>query len=169
MRRLVRVIDSISGYSGGFAKYLVYLLILVVVYDVVMRYVFNNPPMWAFDTAVMLGGTIYVLAWSFTHLHHGHVRVDVIYANLSPRKKAIIDATGTLLLLFPLIALLIHESFCWMWRAWAINEIFMETYWYPPIAPFRSVVLVGFCLFFLQAIPHFIRDLYFSVKNKPYD
>lgn len=169
MRRIVRVIDSTIRYIGETEKWLCFALILVVVYDVIMRYVFNNPPMWAFDTSIMLGGTIYVLAWSFTHLYRGHVRVDVIYANLSPRKKAIIDAAGTLFLLFPLIALLIRESFRWMWRAWTIKEVFMITYWYPPAAPFRSVVFIGFCLLFLQAIPQFIRDFYFSVKNKPYD
>ena len=169
MRKLVRFIDAVSGYTGGFAKWLAFALILVVVYDVVMRYVFNAPPMWAYDIAIMLGGTIYVLAWAYTHRYRGHVRVDVIYANLSPRTKAIIDATGTLFLLFPLLALLIQESFSFTWRAWKIGEIFRETYWYPPLAPFRTVVLIGFCLFTLQAVAQFIRDLYFSVKNKPYD
>lgn len=169
MRKLLRVIDAVSGYTGGLTKWLCYALILVVVYDVIMRYVFNDPPMWAFDTAVMLGGTIYVLAWAYTHRHRGHVRVDVIYANLSPRKKAIIDAGGTLLLLFPLLALIIHESFRWMLRAWVIHERFMETYWYPPVAPFRTIVMLGFCLLFLQGVAEFVRNLYFSVKNKPYD
>lgn len=169
MRKLVRFIDAISGYTGGFAKWLAFALILVVVYDVIMRYVFNAPPEWAYDSAIMLGGTIYVLAWAYTHRYRGHVRVDIIYANLSPRGKAIIDAAGTLFLLFPLLALLIEESFSFMWRAWKIGEIFRETYFYPPAAPFRTMVWIGFCLFTIQAIAQFIRDLYFAVKNKPYD
>jgi len=169
MRKLVRIIDAISGYTGGFAKWLAYALILVVAYDVVMRYVFNAPPVWAYDMVIMIGGTIYVLAWAYTHRYHGHVRVDVIYTHLSPRTKAIIDAACTLVLLFPLLALLVHESFLWQWKAWEINERFMETYWYPPAAPFRTMVWIGFCLLSLQVIAHFIRDLYFSVKNKPYD
>ncbi|HEY82669.1 MAG TPA: TRAP transporter small permease subunit [Dehalococcoidia bacterium] len=169
MRKLVRIIDSISGYAGGFAKWLAYLLVLVVVYDVLMRYVFNAPPMWAYDSAVMLGGTIYVLAWAYTHRYRGHVRVDVIYTHLSPRTKAIIDAAGTFFLLFPLLGILVHESFVWQWRAWKIGERFMETYFYPPAAPFRTMVLLGFCLLSLQAVAQFIRDLYFCLKNKPYD
>ena len=169
MRKLLRVIDSVSGYTGGLMKWFVYALVLVVVFDVIMRYVFNAPPMWAFDTAVMLGGAIYVLAFTYTHRYGGHVRVDVVYVHLSPRRKAIVDAAGTLFLLFPLMALLIHESFQWMWRAWVIHERFMETYWYPPVAPFRMIVMLGFCLFSLQAVAEFIRNLHFVIKNKPYD
>jgi len=31
------------------------------------------------------------------------------------------------------------------------------------------MVWIGFCLFTIQAVAQFIRDLYFAVKNKPYD
>lgn len=166
MRRLVNIIDAISGYIGGFAKWLVFLLILVVVFDVFMRYVINAPPMWAYDSVIMIGGTIYVLAWAYTHRYHGHVRVDVFYARLTTRKKAVIDTAGTLLLGFPLLTLLTLEAFKWMWTAWEINERFMETYWYPPAAPFRTMVWLGFCLLYLQVISQFVRDLYLVIKNK---
>jgi len=169
MRKLVRFIDSVSGYTGGVAKWLCFALILIVVFDVVMRYIFSAPPMWAFDCTVMLGGTIYVLAFSYTHLPQGHVRVDIIYTNLSPRAKAIIDAAGTLFLLFPLTGIIILEAFNWTWHSWEIGEKFVETYWYPPMAPFRTIVLIGFCLFTLQAVAGFVRNLYFAVKNKNYD
>lgn len=169
MRKVLTTIDNISGYTGGLIKYFCFLLILVVVYGVVMRYVFNNPPMWAFDTAVMLGGSIYVLAFAYTHRYRAHVRVDVIYANLSPRVQAIIDAAGAFLLLFPLIVFLIREAYTFMVRAWEIGEIFRETAFYPPAAPFRTVVFIGFCLLGLQSLAIFFRDMYYALRNKPYD
>lgn len=169
MRKVVRVIDAISGYTGGFLKWLTYALILVVAYDVFMRYIVNAPPMWAYDVSVMLGGTIYVMGWAYTQRYRGHVRVDVIYTHLSLRGKAIVDAAGSFFLFFPLMAVLIYEAFHWMWRAWAIHERFMETYWFPPVAPFRTVVLIGFSLLFLQWFAQFIRDLYLSINNKPYE
>ncbi len=168
MRRLLSMIDAISGYMGGLMKWFCYILVLVVVTDVVLRYVFNAAPVWAYDISVMLGGTIYVLAWSYTHRYDGHVRVDIFYARMSPRKKAILDVVGTFIFVFPLMAILIKESWEWAWRAWVINERFMETYFYPPVAPFRTIVLIGFCLLLLQSIAIFTRDLYFVVRNKPY-
>jgi len=160
MRTFVRAIDALSGYAGGLAKWFCYALILIIVYDVTMRYVFSAPTMWAFETAMMLGGTVYALAYAYTHRYHGHVRVDVIYMRFSPRVRAAIDVLGTFFLFFPLLGFIIHASFALTWRAWAIGETSDITYWYPPLAPFRTAVLLGFCLLALQAIAHFIRDLY---------
>ena len=167
MRKALRIIDSISDYTAGLVKWFCYALVLVVVFDVVMRYVFNAPTVWGYETAMMTGGSIYVLAWAYTHRHHRHVRVDVIYSHLSLRRKAIIDVVGTLFLLFPVMILLIYASGDWAWRAWSIGERSHETYWYPPMAPFRTAVLIAFCLFTFQAAAQFIRDFYVMVKNRP--
>jgi len=149
-------------------RWLCYALILVVVYDVLMRYTFSAPPIWGYDTAVMIGGSIYVLAWSYTHVYNGHVRVDAIYSHLGLRTRAIIDAISNLLLVI-FLAFVIKVAFSWMWRAWVNKEIFQVTIWYPPSAPFRTIVLIGICLFAFQGIAHVIRCSYIIVRNKPYD
>jgi len=169
MRKMTRVIDAVSRYTAELLKWFCYALILVIVYDVIMRYVFDAPTMWAFEIAYMLGGSIFVLGFAYTHYCRAQVRVDIFYSCLSPRKRALIDVIGTLILFFPLLAILIHGSFSWMWRAWSIGEISIMTNWFPPIAPFRTVVLIGFCLLAFQVIAQFIRDLYTLVRNKPYD
>ena len=167
MGMVVRIIDSISGYSGGLAKWFCYALVLMIVYDVTMRYLFNAPTMWAFETAMMLGGSLYGLAFAYTHRYRGHVRVDVLYTRLSPKSQAAIDVIGTFFLFFPLLGFLIIASFSMMWRAWAVGETSDVTYWYPPLAPFRTMVLLGFCLLALQAAAHFIRDLCVLFGKEP--
>jgi TRAP-type mannitol/chloroaromatic compound transport system permease small subunit len=167
VKTVVRIIDSISGYAGGLAKWLCYALVLVIVYDVTMRYVFDSPTMWAFETAMMIGGSLYSLAFAYTHLYRGHVRVDILYIRLSPRGRAVIDVMGILFLFLPLLGFLIRSSFSMMWRAWAVGETSDITTWYPPVAPFRTMVLLGFCLLALQAAAHFIRDLYVLFGKEP--
>jgi len=169
MRKVPSVIDSISRYTAELLKWFCYALILVIVYDVIMRYVFDAPTLWAFETAYMLGGAIFVLGFAYTHYYRAHVRVDVFYSRLSPRRRAIIDVFGTLFFFFPLLVLLVSGSFSLMWRAWSIGEISIVTNLFPPLAPFRTVVFIGFSLFTLQAIAQFTRDLYVLVRNKPYD
>ena len=115
----------------------------------------------------MLGATIYALGWSYVHRHGDHVRVDVLYQRLPRRGKAAIDVAGALLLFVPLMFLLVTLSVDWTWRAWATNEKMYETGWYPPAAPLRTMVAFGICLFALQGIAQFIRDLYFLIRNKP--
>jgi len=169
MRAILRLIDSLSEWTGKTARWLCVLLILVMTYEVVMRYAFNAPTLWGYETSMMIGAALYSLAWAHTHRHHGHVRVDVFYTHLSPKGKALVDVIGDLLFFTPLVLIFIYASAFWTWRAWSIGEKSVETYWYPPIAPLRTVVLIGFCLFGLQGGAQLIRDIYFLIRNKPYD
>lgn len=167
MKKVLSVIDSVSVYTAEVMKWFCYALVLIVVFEVIMRYVFNDPTIWGYETAIMVGGTIYVMAWSYTHSRHRHVRVDIVYAHLSLRAKAGVDAIGTLFFLLPLMIILTYTSGKWALRAWEINEKSIETYWYPPFAPFRTIILIGFCLFTLQTIVQLIRDFHFVIRNKP--
>lgn len=169
MKKVLKFIDSVSDYTAWSLRFLCYALVLIICYDVTMRYAFNAPTEWAYETALMMGATIYALAWTYTQRLKAHMRVDIIYAHISPRGKAIIDIFGTLLVFFPLIAMLIGVSFERAWHAWEINEKSIETSWYPPLAPVRTIVLLGFCLLAFQTGVLFIRDLYLAIRNKPYD
>jgi TRAP-type mannitol/chloroaromatic compound transport system permease small subunit len=167
MKTVVRFIDAISERTGRTAHWLCAILVLFMVVAVIMRYVFGASTLWAYEVGLMMGATIYAMAMPYVHKHSGHVRVDVFYHRLSPRRKAIIDIIGFLLFFIPLMLLLVSLSVGWAWKAWAINEKMYETGWYPPAAPLRTAVAYGICLFALQGLAHFIRDLYLVIRNKP--
>ena len=167
MRAILRVIDSISEWTAKAISWFSVALVLVLVYDVVMRYVFGGATVWAYETAVMLGATFYVMGWAYVHRLREHIRVDVFYVRLSPRRKIIIDIVGTLLFLLPLLVVLIDGSAFYMLRAWRINEVLAETFWYPPAGPFKTVLVVGLSLFALQVVTQLIRDLHLLIRNKP--
>jgi len=169
MKIVLRTIDSISDWAGRTARWFTALVVLVITYDVMMRYLFRAPTMWAYETAIMLGATTYAFAWSYTHRHRSHIRVDVFYRVMPTRGRAVIDVVGDLLLFFPLIIVLIDTSITWTWRAWVISEKSVETYWYPPVAPVRTLVTLGLCFFALQGVAQFIRDIHLLIRNKPYD
>jgi TRAP-type mannitol/chloroaromatic compound transport system permease small subunit len=169
VRKALRTIDAISDFTGRSVKWLAYAIILIMVFDVSMRYAFNAPTMWAYETVIMVGAAMYVLAWSYTHRHEGHVRVDVIYSQLSRRGRAIIDVFGGIVFFLPLAATLIYTSAFWTIRAWQIKEVLTEGYWYPPLTPLRFTILLGVCLFTLQGSAKMFRDIYVLIRNQPYD
>lgn len=169
MRKALRIVDNISEWLGKTGQWLSLGLVLLVTYEVVMRYVFNKPSLWPYDMACMMGLTLYVLAFAYVLRHKAHVRVDVIYAHFPSRGKAIIDILGGLIFFFPLIILLTKSSFTWMLRAWSIEETVFLTGWEPPAGPVRTVVAVGFGILALQGIAQFIRDIYLLIKGKAYD
>ena len=167
MRAIVRVIEAISEGTGKVVRWACVALVLVLVFEVIMRYAFTAPTIWAHQTSVMLGSTFAGLGWAYVHRHHGHVRIDVFYARLSPRGKAIVDVLCTFFLLFPLLLVLIFLATKFMWTAWVEHEVLIESYWYPPSGPIRTITVLALCLFLLQGVAQFIRDLYFVIRNKP--
>jgi TRAP-type mannitol/chloroaromatic compound transport system permease small subunit len=102
-------------------------------------------------------------------LYDYHTRVDLLYRNLSPRNKALINVISSVFLFFPLMGALMITSISWAVRAWRIKETMISTFWYPPAAPYRTVFALGILLFTLQGIANFIRDLYFLMRGKSLD
>jgi len=166
MRSLLKTIDSLSEYSGRGTSWFCVVLVLVLTYETTARYVFNAPTVWAHVTAMMLYGTIGMLGLAYTDLHEGHIRVDLIYAKLRPRGRAIIDVVLGLVILFPLLYVLFKVSIFYMMRAFATHEVIMESYWYPPASPFRTMMVVALFLFTFQSLARFIRDLYVLLRGK---
>ena len=95
------VINRFSEALGKLSALLFILLICTVFYDVVMRYVFNDVSIGMQELEWHLYAAIFLLAIPYTLYKDGHVRVDIIYDNLKPRKQAWIDILGTLFFLIP--------------------------------------------------------------------
>lgn len=169
MRTLLRIIDAISDYTGRAVHYLCAILVVVLTYEVTMRYVFNAPTMWAHQFSMILTGALIAMGWAYVHRYREHVRVDVIYTRFSPRKKAFIDVIGYLLLFFPLLFAVTFDAWKEMWYSWEAHEVMTETYWFPPVGPSRTIVFVGLLLLAFQGVANFIRDLHLLTRGKPYD
>jgi len=169
MKAIVRLIDTVSEYTGRTALWLSIALVLVLTYETTARYVFNSPTQWAFETSYMIGATLAVLGWSYTHRHRGHIRVDVFYTRLPARGKAIVDVASSFIFLFPLLTVLIYTAYTSMMFSWKLHEKLTESSFLPPAGPIKTVLLLGICLFALQCIAQFIRDIYVLTRNKAYD
>ena len=88
MKTLLKLIDTINEYTGRASRWLCVALVAILSFEVVMRYVFDSPTNWAHLSSMMVGGAIICLGLGYTHLHKSHIRIDVLYAKLSPRKQA---------------------------------------------------------------------------------
>ncbi len=103
------------------------------------------------------------------YLHDSHTRVDLIYSMLSKRTQAWIDIVCSLLFFFPLMTIMFKIATEWSIKAWKTDEVFTNSFWYPPAAPYRTVFAVGLLLLLLQGIAKFIRDTYFVVRGDSID
>lgn len=167
MKTLVTIIDTLSSWTGRLAHWLATILVALISLEVILRYVFNRPTSWNFETSLMVGGVLYLLAWSYDHYCRAHIRVDVLYTRLSPRGKTAVDAIGSLIFFFPVILLFVKISFDWALESVRTGEISNMSIWYPPMWPFRFLVAIGFTLFALQGVSNFLKDMYFLIRNRP--
>ena len=166
VRAYVRIMDSISGFSGKILRWLCVALVVSLCFEVVMRYVFTAPTMWSYELSTMMGVAIAWGGWAYTLRHDGHVRVDVFYSRLSVRKKAIVDASLGILFFFPVIIIVTSIAFNKMLFAIGINELLNDTNWWITAIPIRVFMFLGISLLLLQGVAVFTRNLYFAVRNK---
>ena len=121
--KLEKITDKIIDFVGYLTGVLLILMILNVAYDVGMRYIFHNSSIamqeveWHLFAIVILFGTGYALR------HNAHVRVDFLYDRFSPKKKAWVNALGTIFFLLPLALLVIYGSYEYVMDSYTTNEI----------------------------------------------
>lgn len=156
--------DWLNARFAWFVAFLMCPMIGIMISEIVMRYFFNRPMIWAHETSQFLYGGYIVLAGAYTLMASGHVNVDIIWGRLSPRKRAIVDIC-TAGFVFLYLGVLFWESLKVTITAWKIKETTM-THWGPPYYPLRTTVPVGCVLFMLQAVAKLIRDISMAIHGK---
>jgi TRAP-type mannitol/chloroaromatic compound transport system permease small subunit len=160
----LRYTDWVNARFGWFVAFLMAPMIFIMMWEIVMRYFFNRPSLWAYEISLFLYGSYIVLGGAYTLLARGHVNVDVVWGRLSPRGRALLDII-TVAFVFLYLGVLFWESLKVTINAWQIRETTM-THWGPPYYPLRTTVPVGCLLFMLQALAKLIRDIFTVVSGE---
>lgn len=155
---MLRLIDAINEKVGSYTGFLLVVMTIMMTWEVVARRFFNSPTSWAWPLCVQLQLVVAALSGGYCLLHNAHVRMDVFYSRLSPKKQAIMDlATFVFVLIFLGVA---------MWRATEMGLLsfsVLETAnvgFRPPIWHLKLIIIPsGILLFLLQEIAQFIRNL----------
>ena len=101
MMGLAARIDRLNGAIGRAVAWLALAVVLLQFSVVVLRYVFGAGSIWLSESILYAHAVLFMLAAAWPLRDGGHVRVDVFYAEASPRRKALIDLLGSVLLLLP--------------------------------------------------------------------
>ena len=158
--RMVRVIDTISEWSGRIFCWLIIPLMLGTTYEVIARYGFNAPTVWAYDTSYMLYGSFFMLGAGYALFRGAHIRTDMLYQNWSPRRQGTIDAACYLFLFFPAMFFLLWMGGQEAWHAWVIGERSDASPWRPILYPFKAVIPVTAAMLLMQGVSEFLKSMY---------
>ncbi len=157
MQTISRAIDALNEKTGFYSAYLVLPLVAVVVYEVFMRYAFNAPTSWGFEMTTFLYGMHFMLALGDTHRANGHVCIDIFESRLQPKNKTILRIITNLFLFIPTIGLMTIWSIKYAITSWTFWERASSS-WSPAIYPYKTVMAIGFVLFFLAGVSKLLQD-----------
>ena len=169
MRRFICLIDRLNERIGHGVAWIALAMVLVQFLVVVMRYVFAIGNIALQESIWYMHGILFMVGAGYTLLHNGHVRVDVIYGDASPRYKALVDVFGSLVFLLPVTAATLWLSWDYVINAWKVWEGSTEVSGLPLIWAYKTVIWVFAVLVFLQGLSMLFKALgYLKGAEKTY-
>jgi TRAP-type mannitol/chloroaromatic compound transport system permease small subunit len=165
MTALANRIDRLTTGVGRAVAWLVLVVVLLEFALVLARYLFALGSIWLTETVIYAHATLFMLAAAWTLKAGGHVRVDIFYAEASPRTRARIDLIGALLLLLPFALVLVWLSVPYAARSWTILERSQESSGLPLVFALKTLIPLFASLMALQGVAQAIRAL--SVLARP--
>ena len=137
------------------ASFLLIVMMVITVYEVIVRYVFNAPTIWTLEISQYSMLIAMFCAAAYTQEVDGHIRADFVLGLLSAPKKRVANiASSSLAIVF--FSLLVWKSSELAWTAFLFGMRSM-TMLSIPLLPIYVFVPVGSFLMLLQGIVQFLR------------
>jgi TRAP-type C4-dicarboxylate transport system permease small subunit len=157
IKAYVRYVDAVNRVLGFFVMYLALVMMGILLFASITRYVFNVPFVWIIEMAQFLMAAYYILGGGYSMQLDAHVRMDVLYERWTPRTRAFVDSITAFCLVFYLIYM-VWGGISSSTYALKYNQVNYSA-WAPPMAPIKIIMTVGIALMLLQAISIFFKDL----------
>lgn len=161
MDRFIFTIDRFSEWTGKAFAWCIVAMTLGVAYEIVVRKVFNAPTAWAFDLSYIMYGTLFMMAGAYTLSRNGHVRGDVFYRLLSPKKQATIELSLYIILFFPGVIAMTAVGFSYSAESWFYNngagEVSINSPAGVPIANFKTILPIAALIIMIQGLAEVLR------------
>lgn len=159
MQAVVRGIDALIGALGKTAAWLTLAMVLVTTVIVVMQFFFNKNSIALQESVMYMHATVFMIGAAYALQRDDHVRVDVLYRNFSPRKKALTNIVGTLFFLLPVAVLILWFSWADAARSWAVLEKSTQPGGLPYVYLLKSLMPLFAGLLILQGVAELLRNI----------
>lgn len=170
MDKLRIAVQFMDGLSKGVTKCVMWLILffmVVIIFDVVLRYFFQSPTIWARELVALLFGPLWMLTGAYLLTTDEHVRMDLLFQHFSNRKKALVD-----LITFTLFFLYFGTMVFYAWKDWWSCCKMAEhsrSVWGPVLWPFKLGIPIGISLLLMAGMAKFIRDLYVTITGRDWN
>ena len=169
VKPFIHRLESISEWCGKLVSWFVLVMVLIIGYDVFMRFVFRIGSVALQELEWHLFALLFLLGASYTLKHDGHVRVDIFYNSkrFSDRHRAWVDLLGTLLCLIPFSVLIIVSSWEFVADSFSIGEGSPDAGGLPFRFLLKSAIPFGFFLLIIQGVAIIAKSIDFLFLSDP--
>lgn len=156
LNRVAHIIDRINGFVGVTVSFLTLPMIAVILLEVILRYVFTAPTIWALESAQIMFGFMFLLGAGYTLREDGHVRVEIAYMYARPRTVSAMKIFALFFVFFYCAVVLYYGG------QKALESIEIEeqrfSVWSPYIYPVISMIPLAAILMILQGLSQMYRE-----------
>ena len=176
-RGFIRAVDALNFRLGRIVMYGIFVLMAILLWSSVSK-TFFLPSLWTLELAQFAMVAYYILGGPYSIQLGSNVRMDLLYGDWSPRKKAWADLITVLFLIFYLGVMIYGAvgSTAYSLGYWGTEPFSffgglitgteeigrMETspsVWRPWMWPIKTVMVIGLFLMLLQCISELLKDV----------
>jgi len=150
--------DQLNQRIAHAVRWLALLMVAITVVVVILRYAFNVGAIVLHESVMYMHGTLFLLGIAYGIGQDTHVRVDLVYSNLSVQRKRWVNLGGHVLFLFPVSMLIFITSWPYVDASWRVFEGSSEVDGIQGIFLLKSLLPIMAGLLLLQGLSQIARD-----------
>jgi TRAP-type mannitol/chloroaromatic compound transport system permease small subunit len=163
--KIIQVLELPVVFAAKASAWLIVPMTGGLVYEVVSRYIFNAPTIWAYDMTYMFSGALFMLGSAYALRQGTHVRADFLLEGKSPRLQATIDIVLYVAVYFPAMAMFFWASFTFAAQSWEQGEAYPQSPWMPIIYPLKIVMPITLALLLIQGAAELLKTVWVLRHN----
>lgn len=150
-------IDRLINKIGEIFSWLWLILLIVIIANVVLRYVFSQGMIELEELQWYLYGAAWLVGLSYTFVSDGHVRVDVVSETLSKKARLRLELFGLLVFFMPFVCFVIYYSLPFVNLSWTTGETSTSSNGLPARWLIKGCLTFSFGLLFLTGLSRLVK------------
>ncbi len=150
LEKIVRSMEAINRFIGKASIWLIFVFMLLMVFEVIMRYFLESPTIWVHESCGYVFAAYLAFTGGWVLLGKGHVSVDILYQYFPDTVKHLADIIVSVLTI-GMFSVLFYQGYKFAMFAYITNQ-HSHTLFAPLLWPIKALLPIGALLFIVQLL-----------------